>query len=148
MKKSVVIVTLLVIWSALLMGCASSQRSGSQEVLMRSTLAATPEEVAYMRAKDDKKREDLDAIAAANARVQAFDAVRMEQAKIAQKRVQSYQEAEAAKRRAYYEAQIAERRARIAAEQQALQPAYEALVEEERRKQQEAEAVRLRRGLK
>ena len=101
-----------------------------------------------MQAEEDKRRQDLDAIAAANSRVLAFDAVRAEHAKKEAARVREYQQQEAAKIQAYRDAQTAQRRARITAEQQRLQPLYDALVEEERRKHQEAEAVKLRRGLK
>ena len=70
-KKNLLVVGFVAVSGLLLMGCASSHSSAAnnREVFMRPSLTATPEEIAAMQAQEDKRRQDLDAIAAANARV-------------------------------------------------------------------------------
>ena len=123
-------------------------RAESVELLNRPGLVVTHEEYDRAVMKQKAQREGLSALDEAQANVAAYDAQRAKAMAMREAQLRAAEDQKAAVVDAAREQEMDKRRATVTAISQSVEPVYQHLRDKEAAYQKDAEAVRLRRGVK
>ena len=128
-------------------GGRPAARGEAVELLNRPGLVVTQDEYDQAVMRQQAQRQGLSALDEAQRNVEEYDAARAKVLAQRQAQMQAYQDQQAAVVDQQRQQELDARRARITAVSQSVEPYYNALREREAAYQEDAEDVRLRRGV-
>ena len=129
-------------------GVGTVSRHDSAQIVNRTRLAVTEEEYLAAKQRQEAALLELNALSEAKANVEAYDEARARQMAAREAQLRAYEDQQAAMVAAEEQQRRDARRAQVTALSQSVEPLYLELRDRESAYKDDAEEVKLRRGVK